>query len=112
MKLLAYQPWPALPYQEFQSTAHLLHMGAQMLGKIILTTPFQPHWANVTLWLTSRGLTTWPIPFKSGTFNIDFDFINHQIIGTSSWEASFQFDIQSMSVAELMKKLFLQLKNM
>ncbi len=105
-QLSSYEPWPALPYQAFQSTAHLIHMGAQVIGKLKLQTPFESHWNNVPLWLTSCGLTTGPIPYQSGTFSIDMDFISHKIIGTSSWGAAGEFSLRSMSVAKLTEKIF------
>ena len=69
--------WPTLNYEDFKSSAHLLHMCVQMLGKLKLNTPFEPHWSNVALLLTSTGLTTGPIPYKKGVFSIDIDFILH-----------------------------------
>ncbi|MGB6976136.1 MAG: DUF5996 family protein [Gammaproteobacteria bacterium] len=100
------EPWPALPYEEFKSTAHLLHMGIQAIGKLKLLTPFEPHWANVALWLTSRGLTTGQIPYKTGCFSIDLDLITHQIICTTSWDTRGKIDLAPMSVAELVATLF------
>ena len=61
----AAQRWPELPYGEFAPTMHLLQMGLQMAGKLTLLKPFEPQWANVVLGLTSRGLTTGPIPGRA-----------------------------------------------
>ena len=63
--------WPALRYEDFAPTMHLLHMGLQMVGKLTLLKPFEPQWANVALGLTSTGLTTGPIPWQGGTFTVD-----------------------------------------
>lgn len=104
--LSSYEPLPALPYEAFKSTAHLLHMGVQIIGKLKLHTPFEPHWNNVPLWLSSRGLTTGPILYQSGTFSIDIDLIDHKIIGTTSWGAVDQFSLDSMSVSQFTKKIF------
>ena len=68
MASATYQPWPELPYEEFAPTAYLMHMITQVVGKLKLATPFEPQWANVPLWVTSRGLTTGPIPNGAGTF--------------------------------------------
>jgi len=106
MTLTSYEPWPALPYNEFKSTAYLLHRGVQMIGKLKLYTPFEPHWANVILWLTSRGLTSGPIPYKGGVFSIDLDLINHQVILTTCWGTIGQFALETMSVAQLAQQLF------
>ncbi len=101
-----YEPWPALPYEEFKPTLHLLHMGTQAIGKLKLIEPFEPHWANVALWLTSRGLTTGPISYRFGTFNVDMDFVEHQIICATSWGQMGKFKLAPMSVAELTRMLF------
>lgn len=105
-------PWPALSYEEFKPTMYLLHMGMQAIGKLKLTGPFEPHWANVPLWLTSRGLTTGPIIYKTGTFSVDIDLIDHQIICTSSWGQTGKFALAPTSVAELTGNLFKTLHGM
>ena len=37
------------------------------------------HWWQVPLYLTARGLTTSPMPHGERIFQIDFDFIDHQL---------------------------------
>jgi hypothetical protein len=106
-----HDPWPALPYDEFRSTQYLLHMTCQAIGKLKLTTPFEPHWANVALWLTSRGITTGPIQYREGIFSVDIDFINNEIICTSSWGKMSKMEMSSQSVAQLTSKLFDSLHN-
>ena len=74
------QFWPALPYPEWQATAETLHMWTQIVGKIRLAlTPWINHSWHVTLYLTSRGLTTSPISHGFHTFEIRFDFISHEL---------------------------------
>jgi hypothetical protein len=41
------------------------------------------HWWHVTLYVTSCGLTTSPIPYGSRTFTIEFDFIAHHLCITT-----------------------------
>ena len=77
----ASNPWPALPFGEWQDTAITLHMWTQIVGKIRLTlSPWTNHSWHVTLYVTSRGLTTSPIPHGARTFEIKFDFIDHQLL--------------------------------
>ena len=72
--------WPGLPFTEWQATAETLHMWTQIVGKIRLAlTPWINHSWHVTLYLTSRGLTTSPIPHGFHTFEIRFDFISHEL---------------------------------
>ncbi len=72
--------WPHLPYEDWADTCTTLHLWLQILGKIRLAgTPWVNHQWHVTLYLTSRGLTTSPIPHSGRTFQIDLDFINHRL---------------------------------
>jgi Family of unknown function (DUF5996) len=72
--------WPALPLEEWQDTYATLHMWVQVVGKIRLAqTPLVNHWWNVPLYVTVRGLTTSAMPYHNRTFELDFDFIDHQL---------------------------------
>jgi hypothetical protein len=42
-------------------------------------SPFLNHWWHVTLYVTPRGLTTSSIPYQGGTFEVTFDFIEHNL---------------------------------
>ena len=99
-------PWPALSFPEFEPTQHLVHMGLQAIGKLKLQEPFQPQWAEVPLWLTARGLTTGPIPYSGGAYEVTADFISHQIECVTSWGFADHFELGPMSIAELVKSLF------
>jgi hypothetical protein len=78
--------WPPLVYADWQDTCATLHMWTQIVGKIRLAlAPPVNHWWQVPLYLTSRGLTTSPMPYGRSTFQIDFDFIDHALrIDTSN----------------------------
>jgi hypothetical protein len=78
-------PWPELPTAAWRETSATLHMWTQIVGKIRLArAPWLNHSWHVALYVTSYGLTTSPIPDGAGTFQIDFDFINHHLrISTS-----------------------------
>lgn len=106
------EPWPILTKEAFATTSHLLHMGVQMVGKMMLLQPFNPHWSNLAMPLTSRGITTGVIPYGTGTFSADFDFIDHLLIFSSSWGEESRVCLNSMSVAELASKIFQALESM
>ena len=73
--------WPALPFEEWQHTYATLHLWTQIVGKIrLVQTLWTNHSWRVTLYVTSRGLTTSPIPFGERSCQIDFDFIDHQLL--------------------------------
>jgi len=103
-------PWPALPFAEWQDTAATLHMWTQVVGKIRLTlSPWTNHSWHVTLYVTSRGLTTSPIPHGTSTFEIRFDFIDHELRILKSDGAVRILPLRAQSVAkfyqEVMKAL-------
>jgi hypothetical protein len=69
------EPWPALPYGAWQETRASLHLWTQIVGKIRLgLTPWLNHSWHVPLYVTARGLTTSPIPYRDRSFEITFDF--------------------------------------
>jgi Family of unknown function (DUF5996) len=101
-----FNAWPALSFAEWQDTATTLHMWTQIVGKIRLTlTPWTNHSWHVTLYLTSRGLTTSPIPHGVRTFEINFDFIDHQLrIETSDSERR-TIELKPRSVADFYRNI-------
>ena len=98
--------WPELRYEDFAPTMKLLHMGLQMVGKLMLRKPFEPHWAHVVLGLTSSGLTSGPIPWDAGAFTVDADFGAHEIVVAPSWGSSQTFELGPMSVADWHDRFF------
>jgi hypothetical protein len=74
------EDWPSLPAAAWDETRATLHMWTQIIGKIRLAqAPMINHWWQVPLYVTSRGLTTSPIPDGARTFQIDLDFIEHTL---------------------------------
>ena len=72
--------WPSLSFSDWEKTCDTLHMWTQIVGKTRLAlTPLQNHWWNVTLYVTPRGLTSSPIPFRQTSFEVEFDFITHRL---------------------------------
>src|SRR2546421_8581010 len=92
--------WPGLPLDAWNETFATLHMWTQVVGKIRLA---QSAWTNhswhVTLYVTARGLTTSPIPYGEATFEIDFDFVNHQLIVQVSDGRMDRFALEPKSTA-------------
>jgi hypothetical protein len=73
----------------------------QVVGKIRLAlTPWVNHSWHVALYVTARGLTTSPIPYGDGEFQIDFDFIDHVLWVRTSGGHYRQVMLSPMSVAE------------
>ena len=74
------EPWPELPYEGWRDTKNTLHMYTQVIGKLrlALSDP-EPEWGHVALYVTTRGITTGPIPHQHRTFQADFDLIDHAL---------------------------------
>ena len=78
MASLLVDRWPELPLAAWRDTRDTLHLWTQVVGKVRLAlTPWLNHSWHVALYVTARGLTTSPIPWRGGSFQIDFDFIDH-----------------------------------
>lgn len=73
--------WPELPVAQWLDTRDTLQLMTQVVGKVRLAnTPLMNHWWNVVLYVSARGLTTGLIPYADKGFSIDFDFIGHQLV--------------------------------
>lgn len=93
-------PWPELPTAAWRETYETLRQWTQIIGKIRLArTPWLNHSWHVALYVTARGLTTSPIPEGAGTFQIDFDFIDHALRISTSGGAKREFVLAGQSVA-------------
>ena len=100
------QAWPDLPLAAWKDTYATLHMWTQIVGKVRKTlTPLINHWWNVTLYVNSRGLTTSPIPHGLGTFEMQFDFLDHKLILETSEGATRTLELKPRSVADFYQEV-------
>jgi Family of unknown function (DUF5996) len=105
--------WPSLPFDDWKDTCATLHLWTQMVGKIRLAqAPMLNHWWQVALYLTSSGLTTSPIPYGAGTFQIDFDFVDHALKIRVSDGGRDSFRLTPCAVADFYRELMGRLKSL
>lgn len=105
--------WPVLPLEEWKGTYATLHMWTQIVGKIRLAqTPWVNHSWHVTLYVTSRGMTTSPIPYGMRTFQIDFDFIDHRLVIQTSDGAVRTIALRPVSVADFYGEVMTALQDL
>jgi len=105
-------PWPTLPLKEWKDTYATLHMWTQIVGKIRLAqTPWVNHSWHVTLYVTSRGLTTSPIPYGLKTFQIDFDFVDHKLVIETSDGNVRLIDLRPRTVADFYAEVMSSLRS-
>ncbi|OLE37666.1 MAG: hypothetical protein AUI36_26430, partial [Cyanobacteria bacterium 13_1_40CM_2_61_4] len=99
--------------QDWKDTYATLHMWTQIVGKIRLAqTPLLNHWWNVTLYVTSRGLTTSAMPYDDRIFEIDFDFMDHNLLIRSSDGGSKAVRLYPRSVADFYRETLAALQSL
>ena len=99
------EPWPELPWREWTPTISTLHMWTQIVGKVRMAlAPPLNHWWHIPLYVTSRGLTTSPIPHRHRNFQVDFDFLAHRLGVTDDDDRSFTIPFAPMSVARFYRE--------
>lgn len=107
------ETWPELPYAAWIDTYQTLHLWTQIVGKIRLArTPWLNHSWHVVLYVSSRGLTTSPIPDGPRTFQIDFDFVDHLLRIATSDGLHRQLPLTPQSVAEFHMAIFAALADL
>lgn len=106
-------PWPDLDYESWKDTMKTIHMWTQIVGKIrLVSMPWQNHSWHTTLYITARGLSTGSIPYRQGIFEIEFDFENHQLIISSTFEQNVNMDLYPRTVASFYEELFQKLNSL
>lgn len=100
--------FPPLPLEEWKETKNTLHLYLQIVGKIRLGLfPRLNHWWHVPFYVSTRGLTTRPIPYGFGNFEIEFDFIEHKLKITMSGSEEREFDLHDgLTVADFYRQVF------
>jgi hypothetical protein len=72
--------WPEAPTDGWLETSATIQTWSQMVGKMMLAkAPPANHWWHIALHFTARGLTTLAMPDGRRSFQIDFDFLDHQL---------------------------------
>ena len=93
--------WPPLPLEPWQETLTTLQLWTQILGKTRLALcPMENHFWQTALYVSTRGLTTSPMPVRDGLVEIELDFVSHALIARTSEGAIESFSLVPMSVAE------------
>jgi hypothetical protein len=105
--------WPELRFDQWRPTYHTLHLWLQVAGKIrLVLSPLKNHWWYSTLYVTSRGLTTGPIPYAQKTFDVTFDFIDHQLRIDVSDGGSLNIKLEPKSVAAFYREVMAGLRSL
>ena len=99
--------WPEIPFIDWKETLYTVQLWVQIVGKIRLRKmPWINHSWHVTLYVSPNGITTGSIPFEKGVFQIDFDFLNHRLLISTSLGNNEQIDLYPRTVANFYQELF------
>jgi hypothetical protein len=104
--------WPPLEVGEGRATFATLHRWTQIVGKIRLAqSPKVNHWWGTTLYVTPRGLTTTSMPYGNRAFQIDFDFIDHELRVATNDGATRSIELRPKSVATFYREVMAALES-
>jgi hypothetical protein len=93
--------WPPLALHDWRDTRDTLHLWTQIAGKLkVACAPFQNQLWQTALTLTTRGLTTQPLPYSRGFFQVDFDFTDHTFVIVTSAGQRDEIPLVPRSVAD------------
>jgi hypothetical protein len=102
--------WPALPLEAWEDTRATLHMWTQIVGKVRLAlTPMVNHWWNVPLYVSARGLTTSSMTYEKIVFEVEFDFVDHQLVLSKSDGTVRKMALVARGVADFYKEFMAML---
>jgi hypothetical protein len=105
--------WPDIPLPTWQDTFSTLHLWTQIVGKVRLSrTPWLNHSWHATFYVTSRGLTTSPIPYGTKTFELEFDFISHHLVIRTSDGRGDEIPLGPQTVAAFYRSLMEALRRL
>jgi uncharacterized protein DUF5996 len=97
--------WPSLSLESWEDTRATLHMWTQIVGKVRLAlTPLVNHWWNVPLYVSARGLTTSSMCYEEIVFELEFDFVDHQLVLKKSDGSVKKLPLAPRSVATFYKE--------
>lgn len=99
--------WPELSVERDHETFAVLHLAAQMLGKIrVAHAPWVNHGWHVALQPNARGLATLPTAASGArTFTLTLDLCRHAIVLWASDESREELPLNAGSISALHQRL-------
>jgi hypothetical protein len=105
--------WPELRLEAWKDTYATLHMWTQIVGKVRLAlAPHINHWWQVPLYVNACGLTSSAIPYADRTFEVQFDFAEHQLTITVSDGQIMSIPLRPQSVAAFYAEFMAALRSL
>jgi len=96
-----FEPWPALPLEQWQDTRDTLHLWTQVVGKVRLAlAPAANHWWHVPLYVDARGLTTSLMPYRGRGLEVVLDLTAHELQLLTTLGERRRMSLEPRSVAD------------
>lgn len=107
---------PLLPYKLWTQTRISVHLILQIIGKTRLSlTTRKNHWWFITIYVSSRGFSTFTIPVDGGinSLQIEFDVLKKAVVITHSAKGEIQIKLENgLTVADFYKKFMNELSGL
>ena len=105
---------PELPFEEWNPTRETIRLYLQIVGKIQLASaPPKNHWWHVTFYSTARGISTHLMRNAAIAFEIEFDFIDHELVVRTDDGRIEKLPLRhGVSVADFYRQLFALLRKL
>ncbi|MGI9530535.1 DUF5996 family protein [Lutimonas sp.] len=104
---------PYLAYNSWTNSRTYVHLLLQIIGKTRLgLTVRKNHWWYITIYISSKGFSTFTIPVDNGlsSLEIELDVLQQAVVLTHSSKGSIQIDLsQGPSISEFYKKFMSEL---
>ena len=104
---------PHLPYDSWTDTRLTIHLILQIIGKTRLgLTARKNHWWFITIYVSSRGFSTFTIPIDDGlnSLQIELDVLKRAVVITHSAKGEVQIKLEDgLSVAQFYNRFIMEL---
>jgi hypothetical protein len=99
--------WPDVHVSRWAGTKKSFHLYLQMMGKMrVALSPPQPNWLFTALYLSARGITTGPIPWRDTSFEATLDVFASELLLERSNGARHSIPlVPARTVAEIYSEL-------
>jgi hypothetical protein len=105
--------WPDLGGDDWDATRETVQMWTQVVGKVRLAfEPLINHWWQVPLYVSARGLTTSLVHTEDGAIEMEFDFVDHQLLMCSISGDQRTIALEPRSVASFYEETMKTLGNL
>jgi hypothetical protein len=98
---------------EWEDTRDTLHMWTQIVGKVRLAlAPSVNHWWHIPLYVSARGLTTSLMHADRRSLEMEFDFVDHQLVVRTTDSERREIALKPRTVADFYAETMATLRSL